>query len=75
MSCTGSCLNFLQIAEQTEEEQKKRRQQAKERLKERFNADYDETNQHYNALKEELDAQAKVSAVEGRSDASLTSCS
>lgn len=37
-----------------------KRLEAKERLKARFNTEYDEQNEAYNALKDENDAQAKV---------------
>lgn len=36
------------------------RLEAKQKLKARFDAEYDETNEYYNTLKEELDAQAKA---------------
>ncbi|CAD5223571.1 unnamed protein product [Bursaphelenchus okinawaensis] len=50
--------------EEKDEERRKLRQKAKIKLKEQFNAEYDETNEHYNALKEELDAQAKLNKSE-----------
>lgn len=41
--------------------ERSKRLEAKAKLKARFDAEYDETNEYYNTLKEELDAQAKVS--------------
>lgn len=43
-----------------EEEAAKRRKIFKEKLKNRFNAEYDETNKHYVQLKGELEEQSKV---------------
>ncbi|KAI6199590.1 Bms1-type G domain-containing protein [Aphelenchoides besseyi] len=43
-----------------EENSKPKPLKASEKLKARFDAEYDETNEYYNTLKEELDAQAKV---------------
>jgi ribosome biogenesis protein BMS1 len=45
---------------ETEEEANERRKKEKERLKHQFDSEYDETNEQYNALKEELDQQAKL---------------
>uniref|UniRef100_A0A915PQG9 Bms1-type G domain-containing protein n=1 Tax=Setaria digitata TaxID=48799 RepID=A0A915PQG9_9BILA len=43
-----------------EEEVAKKRRMIKEKLKSRFNSEYDETNKHYVQLKEELDEQSKL---------------
>lgn len=45
---------------ETEEEANERRRKKKEKLKRMFDAEYDETNEFYNSLKEEFDQQAKV---------------
>ena len=48
--------------ENDEEDDRQRRAEAKEKKKRDFNAEYDETNKHYNQLKEELELQSKVFA-------------
>lgn len=47
-------------AMKNEETETKRRKLAKEKLKSRFNAEYDETNKHYMQLKEDLEKQSEV---------------
>lgn len=52
------------LAKNTRDEDKSaraKRLEAKEKLKARFNAEYDDQNENYNAIKEEYDAQAKAS--------------
>uniref|UniRef100_F1KTP3 Ribosome biogenesis protein BMS1 n=1 Tax=Ascaris suum TaxID=6253 RepID=F1KTP3_ASCSU len=46
--------------EESEERENRIRRMKKEKLKRNFNAEYDETNQHYTQLKEELEAQSKL---------------
>ncbi|KAL3985375.1 hypothetical protein ACH3XW_38380 [Acanthocheilonema viteae] len=50
----------ITVARTSEEEASKRRRIDKEKLKMRFNAEYDETNKHYVQLKEELEEQSKL---------------
>ncbi|KHN89148.1 Ribosome biogenesis protein bms1 [Toxocara canis] len=47
-------------AEGNEEAANRIRRMKKEKLKRNFNAEYDETNQHYTQLKEELEMQSKL---------------
>jgi len=52
-------------AESTKDgESRSKRLEAKEKLKARFDTEYDDTNEYYNNLKEELDAQAKLNKSE-----------
>uniref|UniRef100_A0A915B5J1 Bms1-type G domain-containing protein n=2 Tax=Parascaris univalens TaxID=6257 RepID=A0A915B5J1_PARUN len=46
--------------EESDEAENRIRRMKKEKLKRNFNAEYDETNQHYTQLKEELEAQSKL---------------
>ncbi|VDN05911.1 unnamed protein product, partial [Thelazia callipaeda] len=48
------------VVEKKEKKEAERRKRMKEKLKNRFNAEYDETNQHYLQLKEELEEQSKL---------------
>uniref|UniRef100_A0AAF5PUS6 Bms1-type G domain-containing protein n=1 Tax=Wuchereria bancrofti TaxID=6293 RepID=A0AAF5PUS6_WUCBA len=48
------------IAGRSDEEAAKKRKIDKEKLKSRFNAEYDEANKHYVQLKEELEEQSKL---------------
>ncbi|GMT10281.1 hypothetical protein PFISCL1PPCAC_1578, partial [Pristionchus fissidentatus] len=48
------------IKEEDEEKATEKIKDAKIKLKQRFDAEYDETNEHYNSLKEELDKQAQL---------------
>ncbi|VDN42757.1 unnamed protein product [Gongylonema pulchrum] len=62
----------LAAGDDSDETVAKRRKHAKEKLKNRFNAEYDETNQYYVQLKEELEQQAELnkSVFDGLDEAS-----
>uniref|UniRef100_A0A0R3RRL0 Bms1-type G domain-containing protein n=1 Tax=Elaeophora elaphi TaxID=1147741 RepID=A0A0R3RRL0_9BILA len=57
---TKEKIDAVAAAGGNEEEEAKRRRIDKEKLKVRFNAEYDETNKHYVQLKEELEEQSKL---------------
>lgn len=42
------------------EQKEKKTKGRKERLRKQFDAEFDQTNEHYNALKEEVDKQSKA---------------
>lgn len=57
---SSSFIDDTEVKVENEKSEEEKRQEKKRRLKQMFDAEYDEGSKYYNELKEELDQQAQA---------------